>query len=905
MARLGKGNKMGNSNRLLVIMKRILLMAVGFIWMVAIATAQDQDETEERIRIAAANMEDAVIVDCQLPGKLRRLGGTRTYLTPGRLIRTSAIVCRTRGGEYTLGDLASGTLSLQRWMGPAEEGDMEAQYYVARIYANGMDNVPVSYSEAAKWYQLAADQGYAEAKQELGYLYEQGLGVERDEILALNLQREASGLGEQLDYAYKIADAQALVDGLAGRLAQANATLQDTQQLLRESQNRLAAVQAESRVSESRMASLIAELEAAKAAAGSGDAAKVDALEREISGLQADLHDNQARILTLQRERDAANQNLAAQLASSQATRREMREIISRTESSESAVDSLTAELADTQQRLIESDEEVRRLQLAYQEQSQQLQIERERYLVARNQSDSDAAAYIAVTQAELASKSARVDSLEAQIQDLRSDLGEAQDSEVEDMLRRQLDTLQARYEEDVAALRQQEEHLRATNAASQQELEALYAESAQQMSAKDAQLNAQKRQIESLRAESGQLRAQLDDMQARHLAQVQEADSTASALGTEVQTVRNLLSRLTGDLDELRTEKTAMEARLLRDKLRVQAELKSAVASKTEEIDLLRAEIAAAESTIDSQVLRIASLERRIGELNVELASVSEEIGTPPPMSEEARLAMEVLEMARSPEDPNLGQYHALIIANEKYEKLEPLTTPVRDAYEIEQLLAGRYGFNVEVIANVTEDDVMTKLHEYSNTMTPDDNLLIYYTGRGSTPDGPPDKAYWLGVDADPVIKSGWILAEHVSETIRQIEAKRVLVITDSCFSKRRVQANTTSVGRGLDPERFKLLSRFQSRYVLTSGRNVPYSGDSGDRTHSMFAKYFMEILRHNSNVLSGEMLSFELSQRVRENVEGPEGAMPSYSSLQGAGHQAGDFFFVPAEQSIMVAGL
>jgi TPR repeat protein len=180
------------------------MVSLGFGLVVLCASAQESAETEERIRIAAANMEDALVVDCQLPGKLRRLGGTRNYLTPGRLIRESAIVCRTRGGEYTLGDLASGTLSLQRWMVPANEGDAEAQYYVARIYANGMDNVDINYAEAARWYQMAADQGFAEAKQELGYLYERGLGVPRDELKALNLQREASGLGEQLDYAYKI-----------------------------------------------------------------------------------------------------------------------------------------------------------------------------------------------------------------------------------------------------------------------------------------------------------------------------------------------------------------------------------------------------------------------------------------------------------------------------------------------------------------------------------------------------------------------------------------------------------------------------------------------------------------------------------------------------------------------------
>ena len=109
-------------------LKRCLMVALSCGLVVACASAEVRDETAERTRIAAANMEDAIVVDCQLPRKLRKLGGTRTYLTPGRLIRASAIVCRTRGGEYTLGDLASGTLSLQRWMIPAGKGDAEAQY---------------------------------------------------------------------------------------------------------------------------------------------------------------------------------------------------------------------------------------------------------------------------------------------------------------------------------------------------------------------------------------------------------------------------------------------------------------------------------------------------------------------------------------------------------------------------------------------------------------------------------------------------------------------------------------------------------------------------------------------------------------------------------------------------------
>jgi hypothetical protein len=52
---------------------------MGFSVVVVSAIAQDSDETAERVRIAAANMEDAVVVDCQLPGKLRRAPQTRRH----------------------------------------------------------------------------------------------------------------------------------------------------------------------------------------------------------------------------------------------------------------------------------------------------------------------------------------------------------------------------------------------------------------------------------------------------------------------------------------------------------------------------------------------------------------------------------------------------------------------------------------------------------------------------------------------------------------------------------------------------------------------------------------------------------------------------------------------------------
>ncbi len=880
------------------------MVALGAGLVMVCASAQDRDETEQRIRIAAANMEDAVVIDCQLPGKLRKLGGTRTYLTPGRLIRASAIVCRTRGGEYTLGDLASGTLSLQRWLEPAGKGNAEAQYYVARIHANGMDNVPINYSEAARWYQKAADKGNREAKQELGYLYERGLGVEKDALKALNLQRDASGLGEDLDYAYKIADAKALADKLATQLIAANGVLRDSQLEVRDTQDRLSAARNSVRQHELQIVGLLADLGEARRLASNSSSPQIDQLEEEIARVTAQLGESQTTILGLERERDSASTALAAQMAGGQATQLELRELLARTERSEQDAESLGAQLAQSQQRLIHSDEEIRELQIAYREQSDRLAAERERLLEARSRSDSDASAYLAAREAEVTSKVARIASLESQLRSMQDRLEDSQDSEVEDSMRREVEAQQARYDNDVAALRRDQDRLRQSHSASKDQLDALYAESKQRLSGKDIELNSRKREIETLSVESARLRARVDQMEGQHLQQAKQSGLNIAQLQARLSMSRQQAISLRNSLDDVKVEKSSLGAKLLKDRMALQDQMTSDDAASAQEIELLRAEIAAAESTINLQTLRIAALEKQTQDGSVELADLKDELGEPPgPVSADVQAARAVLNMARSAEEPNLGRYHGLLIANEKYIKMEPLSTPVRDAIEIEKLLINRYGFSVKVLRNATDDQIMRTLHEYSNTLTEEDNLLIYYAGRGSTPDGPPDRAYWLGVDADPELRNTWLLAEHVSDKIKQIEAKRILLVTDSCFSRRRVQSATMTIGRGLDPEKFKLLTQFQSRYVLTSGANFPVYDESGDRTHSLFAKLFLEILRQNKNVLSGEMLSHEMVNRVRERIESPERVTPSYSFLQDAGHTAGDFFFVPMQNPLLVS--
>ena len=61
----------------------------------------------------------------------------------------------------------------------AEHGHVEAQFYLANMYADGQ-GVKKDYQQAMHWYRKVADQGFAEAQFNLGVMYYKGQGVTQD-----------------------------------------------------------------------------------------------------------------------------------------------------------------------------------------------------------------------------------------------------------------------------------------------------------------------------------------------------------------------------------------------------------------------------------------------------------------------------------------------------------------------------------------------------------------------------------------------------------------------------------------------------------------------------------------------------------------------------------------------------
>ncbi len=67
-------------------------------------------------------------------------------------------------------------------------------FLLGYLYENGK-GVPQDYKEAVKRYRLAAEQGLAEAQNDLGYMYKEGQGVTQDYKEALKWYRLAAEQG--------------------------------------------------------------------------------------------------------------------------------------------------------------------------------------------------------------------------------------------------------------------------------------------------------------------------------------------------------------------------------------------------------------------------------------------------------------------------------------------------------------------------------------------------------------------------------------------------------------------------------------------------------------------------------------------------------------------------------------
>ncbi|MCK7593266.1 caspase family protein [Pseudomarimonas salicorniae] len=309
------------------------------------------------------NPEDLLIVDCLLPGQVRKLGAQATFMSARRPIRTTQADCEIRGGEYVSYDRANYQTALQVWMTQALTGSAEAQNYVGEIYLKGL-GTPPDHGMAAQWFQKASEQGFARAKTNLAYLYEQGLGVPKDELKALNLYREASGAGgDELLFASAVKVQLEAKDSEISALKQTvEEQRQQADQLraqVRDLQSQLGSRKQAAQAAQAEVARLQQQLAQARQATGA-DFAALEAQKRELASRSDDLlrltREIEAEKAALQRRQEQLAQQESAlqsgQGADAEMLQQQSQRLAASIEGSKQRSASLESELSRVQAEL-------------------------------------------------------------------------------------------------------------------------------------------------------------------------------------------------------------------------------------------------------------------------------------------------------------------------------------------------------------------------------------------------------------------------------------------------------------------------------------------------------------------------------------------------------------------------
>lgn len=231
-------------------------------------------------------------------------------------------------------------------------------------------------------------------------------------------------------------------------------------------------------------------------------------------------------------------------------------------------------------------------------------------------------------------------------------------------------------------------------------------------------------------------------------------------------------------------------------------------------------------------------------------------------------------------------SKYYGLIIGIDNYqdENIPDLDNPIKDAEKVYNTLITHYTFeeeNIWLLKDATRGDMIEALDELAQTVSPDDNLLIFYAGHGWW-DEEAENGYWIPSDADSRVKTNWFRNSALVDYLTEINSKHTLLIADACFGgsifKTRAAFPT--------PEKaYEKLYELPSRKAMTSGTltEVP------DR--SAFTRFLVERLRaNNDKYLSSEQLYSSFRIAVINNSD----VVPRYGEIANVGDEGGDFIFI-----------
>ena len=239
------------------------------------------------------------------------------------------------------------------------------------------------------------------------------------------------------------------------------------------------------------------------------------------------------------------------------------------------------------------------------------------------------------------------------------------------------------------------------------------------------------------------------------------------------------------------------------------------------------------------------------------------------------------------------MGDFYALLIGNADYEQLNDLETPIRDIRAVGALLEEKYGAVSYYVENGSRREIMSAFKDLATRVAGNDSVLIFYAGHGKMIEAQ-NEGYWLPVDAEPSDDFYWISNSYIKSKVREMGAKNILLIADSCFSGLLTRGLEMPV-EDSTPSRIKEFQNTPSRVVISSGGLEPVLDGFGGE-NSIFANEFIKLLKEkNEPLTSGELYTVIRDKVVEKSIEIGAKQVPFMATLVAEGHEGPDFVFVP----------
>lgn len=227
----------------------------------------------------------------------------------------------------------------------------------------------------------------------------------------------------------------------------------------------------------------------------------------------------------------------------------------------------------------------------------------------------------------------------------------------------------------------------------------------------------------------------------------------------------------------------------------------------------------------------------------------------------------------------------YLFVVGINDYTDWPKLNNAVKDANDVVNVLLSKYQFqfeNVTFIKNesATRVNIYNSLRSLIEKITPNDNLLVYFSGHGHF-DKLLNEGYWIPIEASTNSPADYISNSDILKILGSINSQHTFLVADACFSG----ALFADARRGYTEN----VEKFRSRWGLASGRLETVS-DGMAGLNSPFAKRFIQYLKENEKE---KFPVSELVQFVKMQVAEETNQTPIGNPLKSLGDEGGEFVF------------